>query len=608
MKTIKKVLFIIAISILSMSGVAYASSDINLTIRDGSNIVFTGPVALNTTGTITLNDSGSIPRSIDSKSVLSLINDADILSSDFSISSLTYYSSYGSLYLKCINETSGGEKCDDWQYTVNNSYPSLGMDKNILSGGENVYVYFGPQHKTSLSSSAINTLESLTVTTEDYDYQKDAWVKRTGVTAGIIQPDPSNPWTPIEIKTLMVDSNGQAIFSLIPVGLYDVGIKEDFYFPTEAFTVTNPPNSGNSGVAIIPLPTSPTEINKKFDIKKGFEFIISQQKENGSFGEDLYTDWTALALATTDDFKDQKIKLSKYLTDLKTNDYQLTDNERHSMALMAQGINPYNVNGENYIEKILSSFDGKQFGDIKIDNDDIFALIVLQNTGYTKDEDIIKSVISYIISKQKENGSWDDSVDMTGAAMESISFNQENEETKNALKKAKDFLKEKQLESGGWNNVSSTAWAIEGILSINEKPEDWVRNNNTPVSYLTSSQDTDGGMKNSYLQNKIWETVYAVTSLSSKNWNQIMQKFEKPKVAPESIIKIENIKIEQENIIQSAIPKKDVLKINKENNKSKNTIKKITPTNIKNVNVNNTQTQPIRKNWFTRFINRMFNF
>ena len=86
-----------------------------------------------------------------------------------------------------------------------------------------------------------------------------------------------------------------------------------------------------------------------------------------------------------------------------------------------------------FIKKITSEFDGKQFGDINQDNDDIFALIVLQNVGYTEDEIIISNTINFILSKQKDNGSWDESVDMTGAAIEALIFFKENTKVKNSV-------------------------------------------------------------------------------------------------------------------------------------------------------------------------------
>jgi hypothetical protein len=229
----------------------------------------------------------------------------------------------------------------------------------------------------------------------------------------------------------------------------------------------------------------------------------------------------------------------------------LTDYERHSMALMALGLNPYNTNGENYIEKITASFDGQQFGDVNEDNDDIFALIVLQNAGYSQNEKIINDDIAFILSRQKSNGSWDENVDMTGATLEALSAFNQNTEVKNVLLKAENFLRQNQKDNGSWNNNAfSTAWALEGVFALNEQPEDWIKNGNTPLDYLALNQDTDGGIKNDNIQNKIWETAYVASILSGKTWNQIMQKFEKPKElkgqslknSPRTVLKKSNIK------------------------------------------------------------------
>lgn len=333
----------------------------------------------------------------------------------------------------------------------------------------------------------------------------------------------------------------------------------------------------------IPAPTNTIEIKKTFDTKKAFDFLISQQKENGSFGEDIYTDWAALSIATGN-YQNQIIKLIKYLGEYKLENPSLTDYERRAMALSSLGLNPYNWNNENYIEKIITSFDGKQFGNKDEDNDDIFALIVLQNTGYDQTDKIIRDDISFILSKQKENGSWDNSVDMTGAGIQAITFLNQNEEIKNALIKAKEFLKQSQKDNGGWNdNASSTAWVIGGILALNEKPEDWIKNNNTPLVYLTSLQDEDGGIKNENIQNKIWETIYVVSSLSNKTWNQIMQKFEKPK-----------IQISTEN------PKKFAKKIKSVKLNASAINANTPPTNF-------TQIEITEKSWLVKFLDKIFN-
>ena len=616
MKNIKKILQTLFILVLFLTGtgnVVYA--DISLTIRDGNTKIFEGAVPLQVAGTIDLNDNTGTTHSIDAQSVLSLINDADILSTDFSISDLEYYSSFGSLYLKCITGTTTGEKCDNWQYTVNNTYPSIGMDQKVLSDGENVYLYFGPQYKITLNSNSITTSDTLTATAQEYDYQNDAWIMRTGVTVGLTQPNPENPWTPTEIQTAAVDANSEANFSSIPEGSYNVGIKEDFYFPTETLTVTAAPasdtgfSSSSSGSGSRKNKNTGSvlgiETKVKFNLEKAFEFIISQQKENGSFGENLYTDWTAIALAGGN-YQNQTIKLIKYFTESKFEDRHLTDYERHAMALMTLGLNPYNTNNENYIKKITDSFDGKQFGDTNQDNDDIFALIILQNAGFTQSDKIIADDISFILNRQKENGSWDESVDMTSAGIQAIATEEFSPAKINtALKKAKEFLKQNQKDDGGWGNVSSTAWAIGGIWALSEKPENWIKNENTPLDYLAINQDIDGGIKNlsareggESLQNKIWETAYAITALSGKTWNQIMQKFEKLK--EESIFPPIEKKLPTKITAKETTPKKQ--KINSENLPPQNTA-----TVINAITENEEEKLPIKKGWFRNLLEKIFN-
>jgi len=421
-----------------------------------------------------------------------------------------------------------------------------------------------------------------------------------------------------------LDSNGEYSLPITDINQIIIKAQKDNFIDSKEIVI-NPkpipapepaPAPRRSGGGPIFLINPISNIQKaKFDINKGFEFLYSQQEENGSFGEDLYTDWTALSLSTTTSFKNQNIKLQKYLQTINTKDYGLTDYERHSIALMAQGINPYNVNNKNYIEKIISSFDGKQFGNIKEDNDDIFALIVLQNAGYKKDEEIIKNTINFILSKQKENGSWDESIDMTGAGIGALSYFNQDEKVKNSLIKAREFLKQNQKDTGGWANISSTSWAIEGILALSEKPEDWIKNNNTPIDYLSINQNIDGGIKNlpaqtgEYLQNQIWETAYSLTALSGKTWNQIMQKFEKPK---EKIGQQENQKTITKIIAKKNLQETKKINIQNKENK-KQTSENITKENVATVikSTNNTTTKGIetkKNSWFKRFFTKIFSF
>ena len=411
----------------------------------------------------------------------------------------------------------------------------------------------------------------------------------------------------IDSNTYDLDANGAYSLLISNDTPFEIKGQKDGFIDTSLITITPslpplppPPetphiiSSGSSGSKIYqPVPKS------SFDIKRAFDFLSSQQKIDSSFGEDIYTDWATIALSSNPEISRPNLdKLAIYFAKNKLNGTLLTDYERHAMALMSLGMNPYYANSENYIEKITSSFDGAQFGDATQDNDDIFALIVLQNAGYTQDEKMIIDTINFILSKQKENGSWDENVDMTGAGMEAISVYKENEKVKTALDKARKFLEEKKI-NGNWENISSTAWALQGILALDENTKDSAR------EYFGENQDEDGSVKVDSIQNKIWQTSYVLTSLSGKTWNQIMQKFEKPKIEPE----IEIAQIPQKETIK-AEEKKIVKVIKNDKKKLENLATQIVTAPIKAVIDNldeEKMPEPVKKeSWFRRLIKKIF--
>ena len=146
----KKFLPSFLIALVLLTGVyKFALADgtnVNLTIKNNGDVVYSGSVALLPAGTISINDSSGNPHDTNADSVLSIVNTADASSEEFNISNLIYYDAFGAFYLKCIS-VSQSELCDNWQYKVDGESPNLGMDSKILSGGENVLLYFGDENK-----------------------------------------------------------------------------------------------------------------------------------------------------------------------------------------------------------------------------------------------------------------------------------------------------------------------------------------------------------------------------------------------------------------------------------------------------------------------------
>jgi hypothetical protein len=352
---------------------------------------------------------------------------------------------------------------------------------------------------------------------------------------------------------------------------------------------------------------SSSKVTKEiFNYKKALEYLASQQKSDSTFGAELYTDWAGIAFGsdTSSDFSTQKEKLIKYYSENKnlSGNASLTDLERHVFALLSLNLNPYSTNNTNYIAKIISHYDNKteQFGDAAQDNDDIFALLVLQNAGFDlKDIQIAKS-LDFILSKQKADGSWDGNPDLTSAGIQAIAkYTSEKAEVKEALEKAKNYLKENQKENASWaENVSSTAWVTNSLFALKEDlSNNWSKNDNNPLNYLQTNQEKDGSVKISETENlesKIWKTSYAAIAASEKSWSEIMHDFAKQEIiltpAQEKIL---------ENKITNSNQAKFIQKVTKFQETSETQ-------ELQTTQVQETESEtekPAGNNWFSKIVN-----
>ena len=148
-KIIQNLLRVVFVSVLvfGFQSTRAFGEQVNLVIKNNGAEVVSLSVPLLAEGLANVNDSEGSPHEVNARSVLKVLNNADASSSDFNISSLIYYSSFGAFYLKCIDVSGAGDLCDGWQYNVNGDSPDPGMDQSILSGGETVTVFFGSEEE-----------------------------------------------------------------------------------------------------------------------------------------------------------------------------------------------------------------------------------------------------------------------------------------------------------------------------------------------------------------------------------------------------------------------------------------------------------------------------
>lgn len=499
---------------------------ITLTIRDNNITAFSGNVDLpdSSAADISVLPTNSTSTvNVSPRSVLGVLEALELTSTEFKITDLSYSQSFKSFLVNCIAVPANNPSsdCFDWTFAVNGAFPQMGMDQFKLNDGDVVYLFFGSQHKVVASKNSVITGESFNLTAQAYDLATGAYVPLTGVTVGVGTLNPDFSFT--EMATSTVDSSGQASFVLNSAGTFSAGIKEDFYFPSISITVNNPPSGGlgsGGGGAIS---------HGKFDLAKALAFLTGKQNPDGSLDSSIATDWTAIAFSSADP-GEAKTKLKNYLLSSRPDLTSITDYERHAMALQAMGINPYNGTQTDCISPIVKSFDGKQIGDKDLDTDDIFAIFPLLNAGYSGTDSIIQKEILYIISTQKPDGSWDESPDVTAAAIQAVGRFFTTPGYNAAMGKAIGFLASTQKLDGGWGNVDSTSWVTTMLNAVREgDPAHFIPlvspTGFFPEDALANAQLADGGVTSA---NRVWSTSYAVTAASGIDWLDLLTAFPKP--------------------------------------------------------------------------------
>lgn len=430
-----------------------------------------------------------------------------------------------------------------WGWFSDLAYGQTSLDEHMLSASEYLIITLGKMPLISTVSTTtpdVGSTLSVAVTQFGFD---DSW---NGI------------WLPSASST--VHANGQVyetdgtgavmipVASSTPFTLH--ATKEGFIesdevlvFPQASFeesssTQNSDTSSGGGGGRSV-------KKQCEFDVPLAVAFLASKQKANGSFGADLYTDWTAIALSAVGNSTTRN-KVTSYIQSRSSTLLSATDYERHAMALMALGVDPYTGTDINYIEKIIEQFDGTQVGEASLVNDDIFALFPLLKGGYDESDDIINDIISFILSEQKSDGSWEGSIDLTASAVQALVEVSSLEGVSASLDFARTYLSESQRDDGGFGSSFATSWVLQALTALDEQNSNWKKNGLTPENALCALQQEDGGIESveSPESTRVWATAYAIPAVLGIPWTEILSSFsESPSTAGQNTQKETTVEI-----------------------------------------------------------------
>lgn len=280
-----------------------------------------------------------------------------------------------------------------------------------------------------------------------------------------------------------------------------------------------------ASVSAFPLSSSDSQI------QNALSYLQVQQSANGDIGGFATSSWAVMAIQAAGQDA-SSFGSPSVLSYLASNSNQLqnsTDFSRYILSLTAANQNPYSFNGTNFVSAQENFFDGTQFGDATLLNDDIFALLALKSAGKANDYPKIVAAKNFLLSKQEQDGgfafalSYGADPDTTAAAIMALTSAGESPNSV-AIVNAKNYLKSQQGTSAGFKsfgteNSNTSEWSIMALTSMNDSPENafWLVDGNSANNFVLLLQDASGGFKwiNSS-QPDVYSTSYAIISLLGK--------------------------------------------------------------------------------------------
>jgi hypothetical protein len=288
------------------------------------------------------------------------------------------------------------------------------------------------------------------------------------------------------------------------------------------------------GSSVYAYPYSKTDSN----VASALNWLRSQQQADGSIRSFAISSWAVMAIASSqEDPKNWRNGGSSVVEYLESNVGLLSscsDYSRFLLSIVAAGIDPQTVtrDGVDIVTKLESFYDGTQFGDRSLINDDYWAVMALVSAGVYTSDPRIQSTLAFIKANQNATdhgwswgaGQGSDADNTAAAIMALIAAGEPASST--FVTSGLSYMKAKQTNTGGFSSFESGAsaetdsWAIQAIVAAGQDPtgSDWTQNGKTPVVDLLSFQDPGGGFKDPTGSPSAWTTSYAIPALLGKRY------------------------------------------------------------------------------------------
>jgi len=513
--------------------------DVNVSIRiEGSNsTIFDGNVSVSN---CTVTDSSGNTHEFSSTAICAL--DKAAKQGNFSYALKDY--GFGLFLEKIASDETPSDFSKSWSFWVNYDSSSVGADTYQLKKDDQLLFAFSaypaiPLKVTAPENAVLGTpltfiAEKRTGTLDEQYVWHGTWENAAGATFYLGS------------KTISVPEDGKVTLT------FSEPISENYWAENEGFvkseigkliisaeTSPSPTASPTTSPTATPSPSpsfSPSPTASPFvstlkisdetlnnSANKGLAFLRSKQDSSGSIDGYATTAWAIMAFGANNDRASTITNGYSLLDALKKSEVEsATDIERMILAIRASGNNPKSFNGKNYIKLLLMKYEDNQFGDKNLINDDIFGVLAMLSADENVDRSEIKNTVSTIISKQKDDGAFEN-LDLTAAAIQALKAYQSKEGSipvDDSLSKAKAYLREHQDSFGGFGeNSASTSWAIQALLSLGENPNDWQVGDSNPWTALLRFQNSDGGFSwKSPGSSSPFMTTYAVPALLKTFW------------------------------------------------------------------------------------------